>query len=197
MNQWASKWCAEQLHVQCHKEVAASVCGGLQQALRVLKAWVLLGPSFASREEHMHISQKKMLVNSLNEGTLMTEEELDMHAGLADEAAAPFQESEMKHASSSNPLGKPSDGVSEAFHAEMEEMARAGKIPMTSPEQELGTNWGLQASILCQSLEAGASWWLYPPKPSSAPRPGLEVHSRKGVEALCSGWLKRGSERLM
>ena len=130
------------LHADCHKEIAATVTGGLSEARRVLKAWILVGAALPNRTEHMKIAHKNQLVAALKTGSLCTEEELDMLAPMSSTSTctAPFSSSvattpaSCAQPSQSSVLGA-AGHASDELHNSMEELASTGKIPVTTPQQ--------------------------------------------------------------
>eukprot|EP00971_Amphidinium_carterae_P336676 6473182-Amphidinium_carterae.4 len=119
----------------CSKEMAVRVAGSEEAVRRVLKAWILLAPTASNRADHMSRSFKDELLRALHVGTLLDEKTLDDLAPLAedDKYATPYclpcsQQGEKAL------LGSRGE-VPEKIHAEMEKLARQGRLPITTPEQ--------------------------------------------------------------
>eukprot|EP00971_Amphidinium_carterae_P337084 6473741-Amphidinium_carterae.3 len=131
--------CRTPKHERCTKEMAAAVAGGsLEGCRRVLKAWLVLGATCPSRDEHMSPALKPILLQALKDGSLMTEPELDeILAG--GPLRAPFtavpEQPKGSSSQSQGLLGKPDTGVSASVHTRMEALAAQGSIPITSLEQ--------------------------------------------------------------
>ena len=124
-------------HDSCHKELAATVAGGLPQARRILKAWILVGASLADRTAHMKVALKNQLVAASKNGTLCTEEELDGFAPTtpAGLCTAPFASQSASSATSAQHRQGSILGAPGHASQELHNSARTGKIPVTTPDQ--------------------------------------------------------------
>ena len=128
---------------RCTKELAISKAGSQQNARRVLKAWVLLGHSLHQKEAHVDDSLKRMLLISLTEGTLASEDTLDSIAvATGDEIVqAPFVAPSASASSSRDGvpqeslLGDVATNVPPEIHREMLALAAQGAIPITTLSQ--------------------------------------------------------------
>eukprot|EP00971_Amphidinium_carterae_P336510 6472908-Amphidinium_carterae.1 len=106
--------------------MAAAVAGGsLEGCRRVLKAWLVIGATCPSRTEHMSPAWKSILLDSLKDGSLMSEQELDEMLA-AGELRAPFSEASALTQPKATTvttrypqglLGKPDNGVSAEVHS--------------------------------------------------------------------------------
>ena len=165
----------------CIRELSVNVAGGEEKCRRVLKAWALLGPSLASRDEHMSKQNRQVFIDALEQGSLLDEEELDNIANsVAGEPAAgvgsqntstgvlsPFRPAAIPKTKSGQPkkrlLGT-AGSVSRDVHQRMEELAAQGGIPVsTLPQRQRnkltsGTNYFVPAELK-EALDNG---YLHP-----------------------------------
>ena len=135
----------------CRRELSVQLAGGEQECRRVLKAWVLLGPSLRTREEHMDRGNKQMFIDALAQGSLLDEDALDNVATAASEAVemdegvgkaggtfAPFHDVPVptnKSGQVKKRLLGAAGGVPREIHQRMEELAASGGVPVTTLEQ--------------------------------------------------------------
>ena len=149
---------AHNVERKCTKELSFGVAGGEQNCRRMLKTWIVLCASVPSRSEHM-IDSWKLVTASKKDGNLMSEHQLDAQC-IYDweeyDATTPvpddFRFSEQhksEPAGQQSLLGLPLKGVPQNVHSHMEELARAGAIPLTTAEQRsrqkftLGNSYGV------------------------------------------------------
>ena len=143
----------------CSRELSVNLAGSEENARRVLKAWVLWGHCLEDRQSHMMKTPKERFFEALQQGTLLSEAELDSIAvsSADDTVAAPFAEATVptplptpkskakrkpkakpaKLKAGSSLLGMPAEGVSQSLHEEMEQLALQGGIPCSTPQQRL------------------------------------------------------------
>ena len=76
----------------CSRELSVNVVGSEEGTRRILKAWALLGHSCEDRASHMDRSSRQNLLDALNDGTLLSEAELDklIVATAEEPVVAPF-----------------------------------------------------------------------------------------------------------
>ena len=132
--------CRSPGHFKCTKEISTTVTGGASQARRLLKSWVLLAPAHKDRQSHMARALRDELLQAIRNSTLMTEDELDMLApsSVSAETQAPFRrvgllerQTELAQPQPHSLLGEQGE-ASQELHAEMEQMAATGAVPITT-----------------------------------------------------------------
>ena len=176
------------LHQQCHKELAASVAGGLQEARRVLKAWTLLGASLPGRVAHMEVSHKtccSRLSRTVTSALRMNSTSWHPHQHRARHRHSTFHAfccnylcKDASQRSADNLLGE-AGNVPQELHEAMVLLAREGKIPRTTASQRARNNITNNSSYeVPQELEAALrAGYLHPNLP---PPQGLVWRCRPG-----------------
>ncbi|CAE7235205.1 unnamed protein product [Symbiodinium sp. CCMP2456] len=139
---------------KCTREMSVSVAGSAEDCRRILKAWVLLGHSLSTREEHMDRSSRDSLQEALKQGTLLSEKELDSILAMSEdsEIVAPFCEPDKKSKKKKNLLGG-AGSVPRHIHEDMESLASSGGVPITTLAQRQrnkltsSTSYGVPSSL--------------------------------------------------
>ena len=158
------------MDVKCTKQLNSSVAGSEEMARRMLKTWLSWGVDKTSRAAHFDL-WGNVVVPQAADGRIPSEawlDEMAVHDWVQD-VPAPSGEV-VSHPAGPNPLGDRHKGVALALHEKMEEMARRGDIPVTSPSQRLrhrptkGSEYfvpkDLQAALACGYIAPG----LPPPR---------------------------------
>ena len=140
-------------HDKCTKELALSVTGSEERTRLVLKSWALLGAHYSSREHHMMPSLKTELLQAAQEGKLVAEADLNTFVTMSSDQGIPAplrplsqvstvggavrvpQNQVLDRSQTPNVLGARGTNVPLEVHQEMEALALAGKVPVTSLQQ--------------------------------------------------------------
>ena len=124
---------------KCTREMSVNVAGSAEDCRRVLKAWVLLGHSMSSRDEHMDKATRDLLQEALKQHTLLSEAELDAILATSEESeiVAPFREPEpdKKRTTKKKTLLGGAGSVPKHIHEDMESLASSGGVPITTLAQ--------------------------------------------------------------
>ena len=141
---------------RCTKELSFGVAGGEDVCRRMLKSWIVFGAGVSSRDEHM-FSCWKMILNLKKDLALPFEVLLDENTvhdwdayddvGRSQRIAPPAPQDFLP--GERDRLGSAAPGVPESVHAEMEELAASGAVPITTQKQRSrnkktpGTTYGV------------------------------------------------------
>ena len=141
---------------RCTKELSFGVAGSANDCRRMLKAWVVFGAGVSSRDEHM-FSCWRMIQNLKKDNAIPFEVLLDENTiydwdaydavGKSQSIAPPAEKDFLPGAR--DRLGSAAPGVPESVHAQMEELAASGAIPITTEKQRSrnkktpGTTYGV------------------------------------------------------
>ena len=163
---------------------------------RMLKAWIVFGASVDTKDDHLHLVWPN-IVKMAKEDGIPDENELDFNmpeSWQAWESPRRVQDQDVtRQLQQGAPVGRrrqhsllgdPLPGTPEAVHAEMEQLAAQGLVPITTPVQRARQNFTPGSEYGVPAFFAEARRWGYI-SPNLPPPRGLYWRCRGSEWNLC------------